>query len=465
MPSYVLTGPASIDSLLGVPSCLSAFVIVFPFTLSTMFLATFGGPDGALPTHEVHTLVLEMSLLPLKICCDDTLVTPICIHVPEFWHVLKINGILVNRRSTTWQGLSADSSVGVRVGSRRRGDPKLGQRIFKVSSGSGKGSHGRGKSGQRRKRRELAAVEKGGKGEAISSGVHERRSAALEEKTAQRHRRTITRCAGATRIVVGVRCRGRREPAESWWTSTMTVDDDEDGGGEDCAATPQQMLCNTLHLCLVYFVECHGLFPQVTECRSFDKQRQGQGGTGRLPLRLWSQLIFYDDVRLINFLPKSKGKQTLVAISEVTKQVFRADPDFDQIMLLDYARFLVVSLEPRTTKGEEKYNAQMAISGASWAGLLMDDTLTGKVASTDVATKENLQNLMETDVTFDVTYMLVFWPRIVMRKWLNIRNKESDFGADLDEGDTQSDSDDESWGSFELMNLKSTHNHSTPFVC
>ncbi|KAK9163943.1 hypothetical protein Syun_004845 [Stephania yunnanensis] len=37
----------------------------------------------------------------------------------------------------------------------------------------------------------------------------------------------------------------------------------------------------------------------------------------------------------------------------------------------------------------------------------------------------------------------VFWPRIVMRKWLNIRNKESDFGADPDEGDTQSDSDDE----------------------
>ncbi|KAK9142862.1 hypothetical protein Syun_012262 [Stephania yunnanensis] len=41
---------------------------------------------------------------------------------------------------------------------------------------------------------------------------------------------------------------------------------------------------------------------------------------------------------------------------------------------------------------------------------------------------------------------LVFWPRIVMRKWLNIRNKESDFGADPDEGDTQSDSDDEGGG-------------------
>ncbi|KAK9113854.1 hypothetical protein Syun_020651 [Stephania yunnanensis] len=33
-----------------------------------------------------------------------------------------------------------------------------------------------------------------------------------------------------------------------------------------------------------------------------------------------------------------------------------------------------------------------------------------------------------------------------MRKWLNIKNKESDFGADPDEGDTQSDSDDEGGG-------------------
>ncbi|KAK9112824.1 hypothetical protein Scep_020343 [Stephania cephalantha] len=125
---------------------------------------------------------------------------------------------------------------------------------------------------------------------------------------------------------------------------------------------------------------------------------------------------------------------TLVAISEVTKQVFRADPDFDQIMPLDYARFLVVSLGTGTAKGEEKYTAQMA---AKWGFLgwfindashplvdvftqasadmvdyhigvvfqalqcpqnylrIQDYTLTGTVASTDVATKENLQNLEE----------------------------------------------------------------------
>ncbi|KAK9136064.1 hypothetical protein Syun_015394 [Stephania yunnanensis] len=124
---------------------------------------------------------------------------------------------------------------------------------------------------------------------------------------------------------------------------------------------------------------------------------------------------------------------TLVAISEVTKQVFRKQTRFDQIMPLDYARFLVVSLGTGR-RGEEKYNAQMAakwgflgwfINGASHPLVdvftqaspdmvdyhigvifqalqcpqnylrIQDDTLTGKVASTDVATKENLQNLME----------------------------------------------------------------------
>ncbi|KAK9136070.1 hypothetical protein Syun_015400 [Stephania yunnanensis] len=126
--------------------------------------------------------------------------------------------------------------------------------------------------------------------------------------------------------------------------------------------------------------------------------------------------------------------ETLVAISEVTKQVFRADPDFDQIMPLDYARFLVISLGTGMAKGEEKYNAKMAakwgflgwfVNGASHPLVdvftqasadmvdyhigvvfqslqcpqnylrIQDCTLTGTVASTDVATKENLQNLEE----------------------------------------------------------------------
>ncbi|KAK9136069.1 hypothetical protein Syun_015399 [Stephania yunnanensis] len=307
MPPYMLTGPASIDSLLGVPSCLSAFVIVFPFTLSTMFLATFGGPDGALPTHEVHTLVLEMSLLPLKICCDDTLVTPICIHVPEFWHHLKINGILVNRSS-------ADSSVGVRVGSRRRGDPKLSQRIFKVSSGGGKGSHGDGKSGRRRKRRELAAAEKGGKGEAITGGVHERRSAALEEKTAQRHRRTIARSGSATRGVVGVRCRGRREPAELWWTSTMIVDEDDDGGGEDCAVAATDIRRMNILGTTVGGLEASRPNP------SSDMTLQSFAKLGNLKLsdpQCWGKDKLCNVYRLVNLLlpkPQHWGKDKLLPI-------------------------------------------------------------------------------------------------------------------------------------------------------
>ncbi|KAK9109152.1 hypothetical protein Sjap_017212 [Stephania japonica] len=125
---------------------------------------------------------------------------------------------------------------------------------------------------------------------------------------------------------------------------------------------------------------------------------------------------------------------TLVAISEVTKQVFGADPDFDKIEPLDYARYLVISLGTGTAKVEEKYNAQMAakwgllgwlVKGASHPLIdvfvqatadivdfhigvifqalqcpqnylrIQDDTLTGTVASTDVTTKENLQNLEE----------------------------------------------------------------------
>ncbi|KAK9125059.1 hypothetical protein Scep_013905 [Stephania cephalantha] len=57
MPPYVLNGLASLDFLLGVPSCPSAFVLVVPFTPSAMFLATSGGLAGALPTHEAFLFV------------------------------------------------------------------------------------------------------------------------------------------------------------------------------------------------------------------------------------------------------------------------------------------------------------------------------------------------------------------------------------------------------------------------
>ncbi|KAK9111622.1 hypothetical protein Scep_019141 [Stephania cephalantha] len=151
-------------------------------------------------------------------------------------------------------GLSADDSVGVRVAESSQRRPETQSRIYEASSGGGRGEqqaeegwqcNGGGKGGRRRRnvgrRRNggTAAAKKRGEAERCSAdgvGVHERRSAAQEEKTAQRRRRTIARSGCATRGVVGVRCKERREPAESRSTSTMTVDDDGDGGGEDCAA-------------------------------------------------------------------------------------------------------------------------------------------------------------------------------------------------------------------------------------
>ncbi|KAK9088336.1 hypothetical protein Scep_027418 [Stephania cephalantha] len=149
----------------------------------------------------------------------------------------------------------SNSDVGVAksrvVAEETRNSPRIYDASSQQSESSGaaaeKGSmmakkvaSGGGNVGQRRKRKEPAAAGKGGQGPSDARpdgvGVHERRSAAREEKTAQRRRRTIGRSGGATLGVVRVCCRGRREPVESRLTSTMTVDDDGDGGGEDCAA-------------------------------------------------------------------------------------------------------------------------------------------------------------------------------------------------------------------------------------
>ncbi|XVF61138.1 hypothetical protein PTKIN_Ptkin08bG0105400 [Pterospermum kingtungense] len=125
---------------------------------------------------------------------------------------------------------------------------------------------------------------------------------------------------------------------------------------------------------------------------------------------------------------------TLVAISEVTKQIMKENPDFDSIDPLDYARFLVISLGAGSNRLEKKYNAKTASKWGviSWlyennntpiidcyseAGKDMvdyhncvvfqalhsedkylridDDTLSGELASVDVATKENMENLVK----------------------------------------------------------------------
>ncbi|KAL9359636.1 hypothetical protein Peur_047759 [Populus x canadensis] len=125
---------------------------------------------------------------------------------------------------------------------------------------------------------------------------------------------------------------------------------------------------------------------------------------------------------------------TLVAMGEVSKEINRDSPDFFPAKPTDYGRFLVLSLGTGTAKTEEKYDANKA---AKWGVLgwltsdnstplvdvftqassdmvdlhlgtvfqalrseknylrIQDDTLTGKLASVDIATKENLENLVK----------------------------------------------------------------------
>ena len=123
----------------------------------------------------------------------------------------------------------------------------------------------------------------------------------------------------------------------------------------------------------------------------------------------------------------------LVAIGEVSKQIFKQDPDFFPIKPMDYGRFLVISLGTGSSKFEEKYDAQKA---KSWGVLdwllssgstplvdiftrasadmvdihiasvfkalhseqnylrIQDDKLRGTLSSVDVATKDNLEKLV-----------------------------------------------------------------------
>ncbi|PNS96559.2 hypothetical protein POPTR_017G134101v4 [Populus trichocarpa] len=120
--------------------------------------------------------------------------------------------------------------------------------------------------------------------------------------------------------------------------------------------------------------------------------------------------------------------------SEVSKAINREGPDSYRMNPMEYGRFLVLSLGTGTAKSEEKYDAEEA---AKWGLLgwltsdhstplvdvftqasadmvdfhistvfqalnseenylrIQDDTLTGTLSSVDVATKENLENLVK----------------------------------------------------------------------
>ncbi|KAL7127448.1 hypothetical protein ABFS83_14G253900 [Erythranthe nasuta] len=124
----------------------------------------------------------------------------------------------------------------------------------------------------------------------------------------------------------------------------------------------------------------------------------------------------------------------LVAVSQVSKQIFGRNPDFFPIKPTDYGRFLVISVGTGSAKAEKKYSAK---SAAKWGVLgwllnggstpivdvftlasadmvdfhlsvvfqalhseqnylrIQDDSLTGTVSSVDVATKENLEKLVQ----------------------------------------------------------------------
>ncbi|VVA24774.1 PREDICTED: patatin [Prunus dulcis] len=124
----------------------------------------------------------------------------------------------------------------------------------------------------------------------------------------------------------------------------------------------------------------------------------------------------------------------LVAISEVTKEIHQGNSDFFAIRSTEYGRFLVISLGTGSAKSEEKYDADDA---AKWGLLgwltkggstplvdvftqassdmvdfhlatvfqaldceknylrIQDDTLEKTVSSVDIATQENLNNLVK----------------------------------------------------------------------
>lgn len=123
----------------------------------------------------------------------------------------------------------------------------------------------------------------------------------------------------------------------------------------------------------------------------------------------------------------------LVAMTEVTKQIFDGNPDFFPIKPVDYGRFLIISVGTGSAKIEQKYDAK---SAAKWGVLgwflhhgstplvdvftqasgdmvdyhlsvatqalrceenylrIQEDTLTGIDSSVDISTKENLEKLV-----------------------------------------------------------------------
>ncbi|KAI3452037.1 hypothetical protein Pfo_008702 [Paulownia fortunei] len=125
---------------------------------------------------------------------------------------------------------------------------------------------------------------------------------------------------------------------------------------------------------------------------------------------------------------------SLIAISEVTREVLKKNPDFLPMKPMDLGRFLVISIGTGSAKNEEKYDARKA---SRWGVLgwlyddnstplidsffqasadvvdfhnavvfealhsqenylrIQDDTLIGDLTSADISTEKNLKNLVK----------------------------------------------------------------------
>ncbi|XP_071692972.1 patatin-like protein 2 [Rutidosis leptorrhynchoides] len=156
----------------------------------------------------------------------------------------------------------------------------------------------------------------------------------------------------------------------------------------------------------------------------------------------------------------------LVAISQVTRQVFSKDPEFFPVKPVDYGRFLVISIGSGASKEAKPYNANAASKWGIFGWLIhdnstpivdvftqasgdmvdshiavffqavhsqgnylriQDDTLIGDAASVDIATKDNMSKLK------DIGDKLLKKPA----SWVNLRNGLSE---PRDNGQTNAES-------------------------
>ncbi|XP_058089061.1 patatin-like protein 2 isoform X2 [Magnolia sinica] len=156
-----------------------------------------------------------------------------------------------------------------------------------------------------------------------------------------------------------------------------------------------------------------------------------------LPAYYFENKDSQENVREFNLIDGgvAANNPTLVALSEVTREIFAGNPDFFPTKPMDYGKFLVISLGTGSHKKELKYDAKAAgkwgilgwlVNGGSTPLVdvftqasvdmvdihisvvfqalhseskylrIEDDKLTGNVSSVDIATKKNLEDLVKT---------------------------------------------------------------------